>query len=332
MRYRSLGKTGLKVGEVGLGAWAFGGPFQIDGKQCGFSGQDDAESIRVIHAAQDLGVNFIDTADVYGLGHSEQVIGEALQGRRDRWVLATKLGHTPLDTTRFKSAYQKQNMRECLEGSLRRLRTDHIDVYQWHGPADEEYARESFQMMEQFKREGKVRFAGLSIYMRREVEGMLAQGWSLDTLQVEFNLRWTYTRDASVFDMIRRQGWGAIMKSPYHGSLLTGKHSAATRFPADDLRADPTSVAKHFSDPERFRRNLQFVEAVRFLERPGRTLAQVALRYVLDEPAVSVIIPSSRTVEQLRQNASASDVAPITDEERQQLEPIQREYCTGEGW
>lgn len=332
MHYRPLGKTGLKVGEVGLGAWAFGGPFQIDGKQCGFSGQDDAESIRVVHAAQDLGVNFIDTADAYGLGHSEEVIGQALQGRRSHWVLATKFAHKPLDTARFRSAFQKENMRQCLEDSLRRLRTDCIDVYQWHGPSDEEFAGESFLTMEKFRREGKVRFAGLSIYMIREVEAMLAQGWHLDTLQVEFNLRWTYTRDAGVFDLMARQGWGGIIKSPFHGSLLTGKHRPATRFPADDLRSDPTSVARHFSDPERFRRNLEFVEAVRFLAQPGRALAQAALRYVLDEPGVSVIIPGSRTVEQLRQNVSATDVAPLSAQERSALWPIQREYKTGEGW
>lgn len=332
MQYRSLGKTGLRVSEVGLGAWAFGGPFLVNGIQAGWAGQKDEDSIATIRAAGELGINFIDTADVYGLGHSETVIGRAIAGQRDRWIVATKFGHAPYDKSRFKSPYTAGNIRECCDGSLRRLGIDCIDLYQWHGPADVGFEEESIETVEALKKEGKVRFSGLSFYMLRELEAMERAGLPIDTVQVEFNLRWTYTRVLGIFSRAKDRGWGVIVKSPLHGSMLTGKHKADSQFGTEDLRGDPKGVARHFADRKKYVRNLEFVERMRFLERPNRTLAQAALRYVLDEPTVSAIIPGARTVEHLRQNAVVSDHAALTAAEMEQIAAVQSRYQTDEGW
>ncbi|HTL52095.1 MAG TPA: aldo/keto reductase [Planctomycetota bacterium] len=332
MKYRTLGKTGLNVSEVGVGAWAFGGPFIVNGIQAGWAGQKDEDSVRVIQAAADAGINFIDTADVYGLGHSEEIIGQAIRGRRDHWVIATKFGHAPFDKHRFKSAYDAANIRACCEASLKRLGVETIDLYQLHGPADLGFEQETIETIRALRKAGKIKHIGFSFYMQRELDAMLQATLPFETIQVEFNLRWTYTRAHGIFERARKENWGVIVKSPLHGSLLTGKHTAETQFGPDDLRGDPKGVAKHFSDRKKYLRNLEFVDKLRFLETPGRTLAQAALRYVLDEPAVSTIIPGARRTEHLTPNAAAADLNPLTSEEHRRIAEVQAGYQTEDGW
>ncbi|MGH7142712.1 MAG: aldo/keto reductase [Planctomycetota bacterium] len=332
MQYRQLGRTGLMVSEVGLGGWAFGGPFRLHGIASGWADQRDADSLATIEAARAAGINFIDTADVYGLGHSEEVIGQAIRGQRQDWIVATKFGHAPWDKNAYRSAYAAGNVTASCEGSLKRLGIDCIDLYQWHGPADPGFEAESLEAVLALRKAGKVRFIGLSFYMLRELESALKVVPPIDAIQVEFNLRWTYTREQGIFKMAQDRGWGVVVKSPLHGSMLTGKHSADTQFGKNDLRGDRRGVARHFADRKRFLENLDFVERLRFLERPGRTLAQAALRYVLDEPVVSTIIPGARRVEHLQQNAAAADLAPLTGEEHQKIVQVQSQFQCDAGW
>ncbi len=330
MQYRILGKTGLKVSEVGLGCWAFGGPFTINGIQAGFAGQDDKESIRVIHTAQDKGINFLDTADAYGLGHSEEVIGQALaqDSRRSRWFIATKAGHLPYDQSRFKSAWEKENLRFCLESSLKRLKTDHVDLYQWHDAPGTEWRETAYESFQKFKKEGKIRWFGLSFYGIKEAQGLLQAGWEWDTAQIEYNMLWTYAKASGSLALAKEKNWGVIVKSPLHGSILTGKYGEGATFPKDDLRADIKGVAKHFSDPARYKRNLEFLKQIEFLKKQGRSLGQAALRYVLDEPVVSTIIVGSRKVNQLLENIGVSELAGLTPEEMARLRDVQKAFNT----
>lgn len=303
MRYRTLGRTDLRVSEVGFGAWAVGG--NAHGNSYGPT--DDATSIRAIRRAVDLGCNFFDTADVYGWGHSEELLGQALAGRREDVLLATKVGgdfyHGGVRLN-FDPGY----IGFALERSLRRLRTDRVDLYQLHNPPPEIMSDpDTYEVLDALKAEGKIAHYGVSIH--EPAEGALCiESGKPDVLQIPFSLVRQEWIDG-LLPEARNAGVGIIAREPLGNGFLAGKIRAGARFPAGDIRSywPPGVIAARAAAAER----------IGFLAKDGRTRAQAALRFVLAYPEVSTTIPGAKTPAQVEENLGASEAAPLTDGERE---------------
>jgi aryl-alcohol dehydrogenase-like predicted oxidoreductase len=305
MRTRVLGRTGLRVSEVGFGAWAIGG--NEHGNSYGPT--DDATSIAAVRRALDLGCTFFDTADVYGWGHSEEVLGAALEGRREGVVLATKVGgdfyHGGVRMN-FDPGY----IAFALDRSLRRLRTDHVDLYQLHNPPAEMMgAPATYEVLETLKAEHKVDHYGVSIH--ELVEGTLClEAGKPEVLQVPFNI----FRQEWIDELLpeaRKANVGIIAREPLGNGFLAGKIRPDRRFVSGDIRA-------HWP-PGMVRARIAVADRLQFLVRPGRTLAEAALRFVLAFPEVGVTIPGIKTPEQAEEDLRSSEAAPLTDEEVRRL-------------
>ncbi len=290
MKTRTLGRTGLKVSEIGFGAWAIGG--NAHGNSYGPT--DDTESVAAVRHASDMGVNFFDTADVYGWGHSEEILGEALSGRRDGVHIATKVGgdfyHGGVRMN-FDSGY----IAFALERSLKRLRTDHVDVYQLHNPPAEMMGDpETYEALEALKAEHKIDHYGVSVHEPSEAALCLGAG-SPEVLQIPFSLFRQEWIDET-FDAARKANVGIIAREPLGNGFLTGTIRPDARF---RMVAGRVAAARGLS----------------FLARPDRTMAQAALQFVLGYPEVSVTIPGAKTVTQAGENAAASDAPPLSKDD-----------------
>ncbi|MBI1993207.1 MAG: aldo/keto reductase [Deltaproteobacteria bacterium] len=293
MEYRTLGRTGLKVSAIGLGTMVHAGHF---------GPMKDEESLDAIDAALDLGVNFIDTSDAYGAGYSETLLGKALKGKRGKVVLATKGGNVMAGPNRGKRIFAVDYIGRVMEESLRRLQTDYIDLYQLHNP-DVEVIRngEVWELLERRKKEGKIRHYGVSINKMDEGVAAVRDGRS-DTIQIEYNLL-DQEPAREVFPMAQEANVGVIVRVPLRRGLLTGKFTLEDqqRFQGEDVRA------RNFAG-EIFSKELAKVERLRFLAKPGRSLAQAAIAFCIAQPAVSVVIPGARDGQQMRDNAGAAGV------------------------
>jgi aryl-alcohol dehydrogenase-like predicted oxidoreductase len=299
MEYRMLGKTGLRVSAVGLGSMVHAGHF---------GPMNDEESLESIDAALELGVNFIDTSDAYGSGYSEALLGKALKGRRDKVILATKGGNVMAGPDRGKRNFSADYIGRVMEESLKRLQTDYIDLYQLHNPTVEVIQEdEIWELLERQKKEGKIRHYGVSI--NKMEEGIASvKGGRYETIQIEYNLLDQKPAEA-VFPLAQKANAGVVVRVPLRRGLLTGKLRLEDqkRFQGEDVRA------RNFAG-EIFKRELEKVELLRFLEKPGRSLAQAAIAFCLGQPAVSVVIAGARNGKQMRENAAAADVKLSSDE------------------
>lgn len=311
MRYRRLGRTDLQVSEVGFGAWAIGG------NQHGHSygPTDNAESLRAIARALELGCTFFDTADVYGHGLSEKLLGQALQKRRHDCVIATKVGndfyHGP-----FHQNFDSDYIRLAVDKSLERLRTDYIDVYQWHNPPLMMLQRgEHYGILDELKQAGKIRYYGVSVHDAYEGTMAIRTG-KPDVIQVVYNLLRPDARE-ELLPLAQEHNIGLIGREPLASGILTGKYTADATFPEDDIRA---------SWPQEYlAMQVQVADKLRFLANAQRTLAQAALRFVLDEAAVSVVIPGIKTATQAEENLAASGLPPLTETERRAIHDVLEE-------
>jgi len=300
MKYRTLGRTGLKVSEIGLGTWAMGGDE--------WGPVDDAESIRAIQRAVELGVNFIDTADVYGAGHSEELVARALQGRRrDEYILSSKAGFDIYSQPgvpggagqNFTPAY----LEHALAQSLKRLQTDIIDVYHLHNPNLEIIRQgDALNTLVKAREQGKIRFIAVSVSTVEEGIACIESG-VVDTLQLVYNLI-SREPEAKLFPLAKERKIGIIVRTPLAFGLLTGKYRVGHPFPAGDFRRDMPA--------DWLETNIPKVEKLRFLVK-GRikSLAQAAIAFVLSNDAVSVAIPGAKTVRNAEENLAASEVAPL---------------------
>jgi aryl-alcohol dehydrogenase-like predicted oxidoreductase len=282
-----------------------------------FGPMKDEESLSAIDAALDLGVNFIDTSDAYGAGYSETLLGKALKGRRDKVILATKGGNIMVGPNRGKTDFSADYVSRVMEESLKRLQTDYIDLYQLHNPKVEIIrSEEIWELLEGRKKEGKIRHYGVSI--NQVEEGVAAvKGGRSDTIQVEYNMLMQEPAQ-ELFPMAQKADVGVIARAPLRRSLLTGKLTAADqgRFQGEDMRA------RNFPG-EAFAKELKKVELLRFLERPGRSLAQAAIAFCVAPAAVSVVIPGARNAQQMRENAAAADIR-LSQEELQKITELWR--------
>ena len=300
MQTRKLGYSDLHLTTVGLGTWAIGG----GGWAFGWGPQDDAESIAAIHRALDLGVNWIDTAAVYGLGHSEEIIGRALAGRRDEVIIATKCGlvwdeGSTIPYGRLKA----ESVRREVEASLRRLNVETIDLYQIHWPDPDRDIEEAWGVIADLIREGKVRYGGVSNFSVEQLKRVQAIH-PVASLQPPYSmLRRSIEQD--LLPYCAASDIGVIVYSPMQAGLLTGKFTAerVARLPDDDWR----KRNPHFREPE-LGANLALVEKLRpIAERNGKTVAQLAIAWVLRRPEVTSVIAGVRSPGQIEEDVVAWD-------------------------
>ena len=322
MLQRVLGKSKIEVSAVGMGCWAIGGPWTWDQPgqapyPAGWGDTDDQESIRAVHAAIDLGVNFFDTAANYGAGHSEVVLGRALKGKRDGVVIATKFGHIVNEEKRTVYGDPNQiirNVRTDVENSLRRLQTDHIDVYQLHeGGYDPKLALELQVILEELVSAGKIRWYGWSTDLADNAREF-ASGSHCTSIQFRLNAIYDNVEMRNVCDEFDLAG---INKDPLNKGVLTGKFNSTTTFPQNDIRSRMS-----FSDPEVMKR-LKLVDEIRdILTSNGRTMAQGALAYIWALDDRMVPIPGFKSVKQVQDNAGALEFGPLSAAQVREIQSI----------
>lgn len=294
MKYRMLGNTGLRVSVIGLGTMVHAGHF---------GPMKDSESLGAIETALELGVNFIDTSDAYGAGYSETLLGNALKGKRDKVILATKGGNVMTGPNRGKRIFEPDYISRVMNESLDRLQTDYIDLYQLHNPSVEVIEKgEVWDVLERAKQAGKIRHYGVSINTMEEGVAAVKDGRS-ETIQVEYNLL-AQEPSEKIFPLALNANVGVIARIPLRRGILTGKLTAEDeqRFQGEDVRA------RSFKG-EPFRQELAKAEKLRFLVHGDvKSFAQAALAFCIAHPAVSITIPGARNAEQMRENATGADV------------------------
>jgi aryl-alcohol dehydrogenase-like predicted oxidoreductase len=302
------------VSEVGFGGLPIGGLRWGDVR--------DEESLAALRRAYDLGTNFFDTADVYGRGHSEELIGQALGDVRPHVLIATKAGIDFYRGEPTRNNFDPQYIRTAIERSLERLRTDYIDLFQLHNPP-QKLARETgiWEELRLLQREGKVRYFGVSCRTANDAVAYMRAAEAQDdpralgdTLQVAYNLLDQEAAAKDVFIEAHRHDWGIISRVPLASGVLSGRYTAGHHFPPNDFRADWSS--------ERLADSAARVEALRFLETPARTLAQAAIAFCLSQPAVSSVISGAKTPAQVEENAATADLAPLSDQELAQIASV----------
>ena len=303
MKYRTLGKTGLRVSVIGIGTWQLGGEWGKDFTQ--------AEVDAMFDVCRQVRINLIDTAECYGDHTSERLIGGAIQRDRDKWVVATKFGHKFHGHMKRTDERSPADAVKQLEESLKALRTDHVDLLQYHSIADEEFENEELQQtLVRLKQQGKVRHIGNSIRGnaddRQTKQSAKAQ---VETLQVIYNRldRRPETRD---FPYAIEHRLGVLARVPLASGYLSGKYKPGAHFGGNDFRATHKQ--------EEIDQKLREVERIAKEEVPsGVPMAQWALAWCLQHPAVSCVIPGCKSVEQVKSNAAAADLAMVRDDHPQ---------------
>ncbi|WP_437520922.1 aldo/keto reductase [Sorangium sp. So ce726] len=314
MEYRSLGRTGFRVSSVSFGAWAIGGTW---------GDVDDKESLAALHRAADRGVNFFDTADVYGDGRSERLLARLRRERREEIVVATKAGRRLSPHTA--AGYNEGNLTAFIERSLKNLETDALDLVQLHCPPTDVYYRpEVFDALDRLVKAGKIRFYGVSV--ERVEEALKAIEYpGVQSVQIIYNV--LRQRPAELFfPEAKRRQVGILARLPLSSGLLTGKMSAATRFAADDHRNFNREGAA-FDKGETFsgvdyNLGLEVVEELRPLVPAGVSMGAWTMRWILMQDAVTCVIPGAKRPDQVDENASAADLPPVPPETMAKIREI----------
>jgi myo-inositol catabolism protein IolS len=321
VHYRSLGATGIRVSEIGLGAWELGGAYFLrerssnDLDPAGYDDVAEATAIQTIHWGLEHGLNFIDTAPVYGQGESERRVARALAGRAEATTVETKVCVFAEDG-RYRRVFDRETVFRELDPSPQRLGVDVIDIDLLHSPSREEFGEgESLQALQELKAQGKVRWIGVSAtYDPRHTLELLDTG-ALDVLQIPLSiLRPEFAHEVLPEALARNVG--VVVREPLANGYLTGAFDEKTEFRADDQRS--------IWPRERHLLNVRKARALEFLIRSDRSLAQASLAWVLAQPGVSTVIAGSANREQLAMNMATSDVPSLTDDELERVAELQR--------
>jgi aryl-alcohol dehydrogenase-like predicted oxidoreductase len=304
VEYRALGRTGWKVSTIGFGAWAIGGD--------AWGRTDDRESLAALHRAIDLGVNFIDTADVYGDGHSERLVARVRRERAEEIIIATKAGRRL--PSQVASGYNRANLTAFVERSLRNLDTAALDLLQLHCPPSEVYDMpEVFGVLDDLVQAGKVRHYGVSVERVDEaVRAVRHPG--VQSVQIIFNM-FRLKPAETFFPLARERHVGVLARVPLASGLLAGRLRRDTAFGTGDhrhynRRGEAFDVGETFSGVD-YETGLAAVEELRALVPAGATLAQLALRWILMFPEVTTAIPGVKTPSQAEENTRAAALAPL---------------------
>lgn len=315
MEYRPLGRTGWNISVISFGAWGIGGD--------AWGTTDDRESLAALHRAIDLGVNCIDTADVYGDGHSEQLIAQVRKSRSEELVIATKAGRRL--NPHVAQGYTRENLTSFVERSLRNLETEALDLLQLHCPPSEVYDMpEVFGILDELRQQGKIRFYGVSV--ERVEEAMKALTYpNVQSVQIIFNL-FRLKPAETFFAAARERQVGILARVPLASGLLTGKFRPDSHFsPADhrnyNRHGEAFDQGETFSGVD-YATGLRAVEELRPLVPAGMTLAQFALRWLLMFPEVTAAIPGAKTPEQAEANIQAAALPPLDAETMRRVREI----------
>jgi aryl-alcohol dehydrogenase-like predicted oxidoreductase len=314
MNYRSLGRTGFKVSEVSLGAWQIGG---------GWGNISDQDAVQLLNSAIDSGINLFDTADVYGDGRSEQLIARVLQDRKEKILVATKAGRRL--QPHIADGYNEENLTAFVERSLKNLRRESLDLLQLHcPPLDVYYRPETFAVLEKLKQSGKIRHYGVSVEKVEEALKAIEYA-GVESVQIIFNIFRQRPKDL-FFTQAKRKNVGVIVRLPLSSGLLAGKIDRNTVFSPDDHRQF-NRHGEQFDRGETFSGidldvALRAVDQLRPLVPKGMTMADFALRWILDHDAVSCIIPGARNARQVSENVKASALAPLSANVNSAVEQI----------
>lgn len=314
MNYRELGRTGWRVSTVSFGAWAIG---------AAWGAVDSGESLRALHRAVDLGVNFFDTADVYGDGHSERLLAQLKRERDEEIIVATKAGRR-LDP-HIADGYNAENLSQFIERSLKNLEVEALDLLQLHCPPTEVYYRpEVFAALDDLVKQGKIRYYGVSV---EHVEQALKaiEFPNVQSVQIIFNIFRQRPADL-LFNEAKRRQVGILARLPLSSGMLTGKLNSLSQFAPDDHRAfnrhgEAFDRGETFSGVD-YEVGLQAVEELRALVPAGMSLTQFALRWILMHEAVTCAIPGAKRPEQVEENMSASDLPTLSEDVMQQVKDL----------
>jgi aryl-alcohol dehydrogenase-like predicted oxidoreductase len=305
MQYRKLGRTGFDISDVGYGAWGIGG------KQ--WQGGTDDESVRALHRAFELGLNFIDTALAYGDGHSERLVGQVLKSAPHRIYVATKIPPRnriwPAQPgSKIEDVFPQKYIVECTDESLRNLKIETIDLQQLHVWNPEWVARDEWKRgLEDIKTSGKVRFVGISINDHQPDSALeIVKTGLIDTVQVIYNI-FDQTPESNLFPLVQKANVGVIARVPFDEGSLTGTITENTTFVGDEFRS-------HYFRGNHKKQVVEHVNALKKdLEGVEAPLPEIALRFCLSHPAVSTVIPGMRKVSNVESNCVASDKGPLPE-------------------
>ena len=317
MRYRELGRTGWKVSEISFGAWAIGGSW---------GEVDDGASMQALHAAVESGVNFIDTADVYGMGRSESLVARLKRERKNEIVVATKAGRKLSPHTA--DGYNKTNLTSFIENSLRNLETETLDLVQLHCPPTEVYYRpEVFGALDDLAAAGKIRHYGVSVQKVEEALKAIEYP-NVQTVQIIFNC-FRHRPSELFFEQAIKRRVGILARVPLASGMLTGKLRRDSSFEEGDHRnfnrhGEKFDVGETFSGVD-YEAALSAVEELRALVPPGMTMTQFALKWILSFDAVTCAIPGGKRADQVNENCAASEMPPLNSETMRQIGRIYAE-------
>ncbi len=298
MRTRKLGNSDLNLTAVGLGTWAIGGPWQF-----GWGPQDDDEAVAAILKAIDLGINWIDTAAIYGCGHSEELVGKALKQANTKPIIATKCSLLWNEKKEKVGCLKAESIRKECEDSLKRLGIEAIDLYQMHWPDPQRDIEEGWEEMARLQKQGKVRYIGVCNYNTKQLD-RIRKIAPVTSLQPPYSMIRRDT-EKELLPYCAEHNIGVVVYSPMQRGLLTGKFSKkhlATLAPDDHRLRSP-----EFKEPQ-FHINLEFVEKLKpIAEKNDKTLAQLAIAWTLRKPAVTAAIVGARRPSQIEETAPAGD-------------------------
>ncbi|MBN1300463.1 MAG: aldo/keto reductase [Melioribacteraceae bacterium] len=318
MNYRTLGRTGWKVSEISFGAWAIGGTW---GKV------DDKDSLDALHKAIDLGVNFIDTADVYGDGHSEKLVAKLRKERSEQIFVATKAGRR-LDP-HTAEGYNRKNITAFVERSLRNLETDSIDLLQLHCPPTEVYYMpEVFGILDELVKDGKIKYYGVSVEKVEEALKAIEYP-GVQSVQIIFNM-FRHRPSELFFAQAKKKQVGILARVPLSSGMLSGKMTAQTKFEDDDHRkfnihGEAFDKGETFSGVD-YQLSLKAVEELKSFCPQRMTLVQFALKWILMFDAVTCAIPGAKRVEQAKENIETSSLDKLSDETMQKVKTVYEKY------
>lgn len=318
MKYRKFGNADLLISEIGFGAWAIGGAASVGGVPIGWGDADDTVSTKAIYSALDAGINFFDTADFYGLGHSERLLGKTV-GANKEVIIATKVGHRDIDN-KIVLDYSKDYIISACEESLKRLKRDSIDYYQLHSARLSHLQDgDCVEAMEVLKQQGKIRYWGLSLntfHAQAEADYLIERELG-DGFQLVFNV--INQRAGDVMQKAAAKGYGIIARMPLQFGLLTGKFSSSASFGKDDHRSFRLS-------PEIMEKTLSLLQEKIWpiAKKEGLSKTSLALNYILSYNEVSTVIPGIRTPEQVQANTEG--IETLSDKDKAFLQSLAGEW------
>ncbi|QHI68176.1 aldo/keto reductase [Tichowtungia aerotolerans] len=306
MKRNVLGKTGIEVSPITIGAWQLGGPLFFDGKPDGHPDPGKEDVIRMIHELDDLGVNAIDTAEQYSAGESERRVGEALRDRRDQWVVSTKFGFRVGPNNTREDCSAPETIMPSLEGSLKRLRTDFIDVYLYHCAPEMEWIDDGRAVLEKAREQGKIRSYGISTNNAELIEAMVKHD-AVEVVQFASNL---LDESSNVWKLCQQNRLGTQVRGVMAQGRLSGKYFQNTpAFRSDDNRSN-------WCKSEDYSRFAPLADCL----PEGMTMAQAAIRWILDHPGAHTICMGAKNIDDYRAAIAAAEYLPLNAELRQKLE------------